>query len=698
MSSETINTICFECHSRCGVLLEVKDGKLTGIRGDKEHPFSRGFICPKARACMEIVYHPERITKPLVRVGDKAGGRFEETTWDLALDIIAEKLLGYREKWGAESVVLGQGTTRGLPPSIGPFLSLFGSPNYMTPLNYSGGPIIVGSVATCGFSMADADYKNSKCIVLWAHNPAASWAGLFMHNINQGLKSGAKLIVVDPRGTNLAKKSDHWLPIRPGTDVALALCFIRIIIENGLYDQEFVEKWTTGFDKLQEHVAPFTPERVADITWLAADDIKATALTLAKTSPTAFGLGMAGVCHANDAFDLVRSLTIISAITGNLEVPGGNMKCTAPTGRRSCYGMEFDPLYNLPEEQAQKKLGLDTYPLSAKILMTSFSESIWPAILEGKPYPVKAVGLFANNSLCAYGNSPQVKEALTRLDFLFSADYFHTPTTALSDVILPPAHWTERDDVEDLLMKNHVFCQPKAVDPVPECWDEKKILIDLAKKMNLKGYYESVTELLDHRLEKTGLTFEAFKQVGKFSNPIEYRSYEKYNGFLTASKKVELYSDALESMGIEPMPVFREPGESPGNTPNLYEEFPLVLTTGARNIVYYHSAHRNIPSLRKHSPDPELQIHPQTAAELGIVDGEWVYLASPRGRVEIKARFFKHIHPKVVAAPHGYWYGVEDGWRRLNINMLTDNKPLDPVTAGPPIKALLCRVEKVDSA
>ena len=698
MRSETIRTICFECHSRCGVLLQVKDGKLTGIKGDKENPFSHGYVCPKGCAFKEIIYHPERITKPLVRVGDKGRGRFEETSWNRALDIIAEKLLDCREKWGAESVVFGQGTTRGMPPSIGRFLSCFGSPNYMAPLNYSGGPILVGGVATCGFSLFDPDYKNSKCIVLWAHNPEASWPGLYMYNINQAIKTGAKLIVVDPRGTNLAKKADHWLPIRPGTDVALALCMINIIIENGLYDREFVEKWTAGFDKFRKHVSPFTPKRCAEITWLSVNDIEKAAFAFAETRPAAIGPGMAGACQANDAFDLVRSLTILSAITGNLEVPGGNMKCVPPTGKRACYGSEFNPFVNLPKEQAEKKLGLDTYPLMAKILIPTPSETVWPAILEGKPYPVKAIGLFANNAMCAYGNSMHVKEALTRLDFLFAVDYFHTPTTALADVILPPAHWTERDDVEDLAMQNHVFCQPKAVEPVPECRDEKQILIDLAAKMNLKDYWGSVTEILDYRLEKIGMTFEAFKQVGKFSNPVEYRSYERLNGFRTSSKKVELYSEALESQGLDPMPVFREPAESPASTPDLYKEYPLVLTTGGRNILYYHSAHRNIPSLRKHAPDPELQIHPRTAAELGINDEEWVHLVSPRGRVEIKACFFAHIHPKVVHAPHGFWYGVEDGWRRVNVNMITDNQPLCPVSAGPPIKALLCRVEKIDPA
>ena len=264
MNTKIIQSICFECHSRCGVLLEVKDGKLTGIKGDKTHPFSHGYICPKGRAAMEIIYHPERITRPLLRTGKKGSNRFEETSWDNALDVIAEKLLDSREKFGAESVVFGSGTTRGMAPYLNRFLSVFGSPNFMAPSNMSGGPIVMGSAATCGFGLVDPDYADTSCMLLWAHNPEASWPGLYMYDIRQGLKKGAKLIVIDPRGTNLAKKADHWLQIRPGTDVALVLCFINYIIENNLYDKDFVENWTVGFNRLKAHVAEFTIEKCAE--------------------------------------------------------------------------------------------------------------------------------------------------------------------------------------------------------------------------------------------------------------------------------------------------------------------------------------------------------------------------------------------------------------------------------------------------
>ncbi|MFZ5562713.1 MAG: molybdopterin-dependent oxidoreductase, partial [Thermodesulfobacteriota bacterium] len=246
MAATKVKTICFECHSRCGLVLEVESGRVTGVQGDKDHPHSHGYSCPKGRACMEIIYHPDRITTPLIKVGDRRGARFEKASWEDALSRIAERLLESREKWGAESVVFGSGTTRGMAPYINRFLALFGSPNFMAPSNMSGGPLALGSATTTGFGLVDPDYASTRCMLLWAHNPENSWPGLYLYDINQGLKKGATLIVVDPRGTRFAKKADHWLRLRPGTDVALVLSFIHVIIENGLYDKPFVEQWTSG--------------------------------------------------------------------------------------------------------------------------------------------------------------------------------------------------------------------------------------------------------------------------------------------------------------------------------------------------------------------------------------------------------------------------------------------------------------------
>ena len=414
----------------------------------------------------------------------------------------------------------------------------------------------------------------------------------------------------------------------------------------------------------------------------------------ATTKPACIGPGMAGASQTPNAFDLNRGLASLAAITGNLEVAGGNPNYRPPAGRRTCYGTDFSVMNNLPKEQALKRIGLDIFPIITRA--SGIPEQLWKAILEEKPYPVKGLGLFASNAVCAYANSGHVHKALSEIDFLFAIDYFQTPTTELADVVLPPAHWTERDDVEDIMMANYIFCQPKALEPVPECRDEKQILVDLAKKMGLKNYWNSVKEGLDYRLETIGMNFEEFKEKGSFCNPVIYKSYES-NGFgnPSGSGKVDLYSEASAMQGANPLPTYTEPLQSPVSTPELYKEYPLILTTGGRNVVYYHSAHRNIPSLRKLSPDPELDINPETAKGLLLSDGEWVRMKTTTGCAEIRISFNNDMHPKVVHSPHGYWYGIKDGWKRVNINILTSNEPQCRATASVPTRAILCRIEKM---
>jgi anaerobic selenocysteine-containing dehydrogenase len=704
MSSKIIKSSCFEagCHARCGVLLEVEDGKIISIKGNKEHPFSQGFMCPKGRAFREVVDHPERITQPLMRVGEKGSGRFEPVSWDMALDTIAENLKANKEKHGAESLVFGAGTVRGNHPHINRFLADYGSPNFMSPINMSGGPVIMGSAIISGLGILGPDYANTKCVTLWGHNPEQSFPGLLLSGINKALKGGAKLIVVDPRGIRMAHKADHWLQLRPGTDAALALGMINVIIENGLYDKDFVEKWTVGFNRLKEHVKAFPLEKCSEITGVPAEDIKAAAVTFANAESAAMGPGMASMCQQSNAFQIGRALTCLIAITGNLDVPGGTPNWQAPTGDYQHFGPHHDVCLNLPQEQADKQLPRVTnFPLWGIIPLTIPCETVWPAMLEGDPYWVKACGLFANNAMCAYGNSEMVKAALSKLDFLFCIDFFHNPTTLLADVILPPAHWTERDDIEDTIMMNHVFACPKAVEPRGECWNEKDIFSELAKRMGFENYWKDAVDSLDYRLKPIDLTYEKLKEMNWHSIPVEYKTYEKA-GFATESTKVELYSELCENMGYSGLPFFEESFESPVSTPELAKEYPLILTTGGRDVAYFHSSLRNIPSLRKLTPDPELHINPETARSLNIEDGEWVHVVTRRGRIEQKTSYFEHIKPEVVHIPHGFWYGkddskadIEEGWNKINVNQLTDNENLCPATASVPTKAMLCRVEKI---
>jgi anaerobic selenocysteine-containing dehydrogenase len=242
-------------------------------------------------------------------------------------------------------------------------------------------------------------------------------------------------------------------------------------------------------------------------------------------------------------------------------------------------------------------------------------------------------------------------------------------------------------------MYGAAYAQQKAVEPVGECWDEKKMLIELAARLGLKDFWKSTREALDDRLEFTGMTFDQLiEKGGRTRSPFSYRQYEKDGSFNTPTGKFEFYSESFEKLGLDPIPAHHEPPESPVSTPGLASEYPFVLTTGARDVAYYHSALRNIASLRKLSPEPTVEINPKTAGSLDIEEGDWVLVETRRGSITRRAKLFDGIHPQVIHVSHGWWYDYEPEWKQVNVNILTDNENLDSILGSEPLKGALCRV------
>jgi anaerobic selenocysteine-containing dehydrogenase len=323
------------------------------------------------------------------------------------------------------------------------------------------------------------------------------------------------------------------------------------------------------------------------------------------------------------------------------------------------------------------------------------------AMREGVPYPVKAFLVFGNNTLATYGGAREAQEALARLDLLVVADLFMTPTAELADIVLPAASWPELDQLAGLptLAANVVLAQQKAV-RVGECRSDEEIFVDLARRMKLPVGTESVDEVLAGQLAAgCGLSLEEIRERGFHKMPMRYRKYEE-RGFRTPTGRIELYSTRLEAMGYDPLPSYQEPPESPLATPEVAREFPLVLTTGARIPFFFNSEHRQIARLRKAHPDPIVEIHPVTAAAAGIKRGDWVWIETRRGRIRQKARITDEIDPRVVHAEHGWWFPEQDGpehgiWQS-NANVLTSNAPpYDPAMGTYQLRALLCRIERV---
>ena len=689
-----VRTACRNCHGGCGVIAHVKDGKVIKVEGDPDSPISHGTMCSKGLAITQLAYHPDRILYPMKK-GDNG---WERITWDEALDTVAEKFKQVIKQYGPESIVIGQGTGRDYESHLYRFANLLGTPNVLTAGHMCYVSRVGATLITCG-NLPVCDYAaEPKCIVMWACNP--QWTNPDEYKGEgfwRAYKKGSKLIVIDPRKGFLAKKADLWLQLRPGTDAALALGFLHVIIDEGLYDEEFVENYLHGWEELKERVKEYPLERVEEITWVKGGVIRKAARMYATAKPACINWGVPTEQTLN-CTDCTRLLTGLMAVTGNLDVPGGNAFFVPPPVRTVS---RFSRHKDLSPEQRKKRLGGDQYKLASRVALIT-PKVAWDAILTGKPYPLKAGLLCGSNPVITRANAREAYEALKKLEFLVVIDFFLTPTAELADIFLPAGTWLEQNHVADNWKRHgYVLARQKAAE-IGECWQDHKIFQELGKKMGQeKDWWDTVEDALDYLLEPAGLTWEAFKAKGHLRGEQVYRKY-KEKGFSTPTRKVELYSTVLEKWGHDSLPQYREVPESPISAPELFKDYPYILNAGLRTPTFFHSANRNIPWLREIRPDPLVEIHPATAKKHGIEEGQWVSIESPRGRVRERARLTDSIDPRVIVAEHGWWFPeIKDpghGWDTANINILTDNshESMDPVMGATNLRVLLCKISPCD--
>ena len=405
-----LKSVCRSCHGGCGVLLHVREGVLEKVEGDRESPLSHGRLCPIGTVTTDLVYHPDRLKYPLRRKGKRRSGEWERISWDDALDEISRRLLAIREQYGAEAIALGTGTGRHHIRWVSRFGHALGTPNWCEPgFAQCFHPRVNTSILTFG-DFPVSDYTGEvppACILFWGHNPVLSGPdGETRFNVWEALAHDPRTIVIDPRRTALAEKADLWLQIRPGADDALALAMINTIIGEKLYDEPFVTQWTHGFAELAAHVKKFTPEWAEPITWVAADKIRAAAHLFAQTKPALLDWGCA-IEHTPKCIQTIRAVSMLPALTGNIDVPGGWVFGMKGLGR-------FPSLIeNLTPEANAKRLGADQFKLlggEGADLPAAHIPTLLRAMREGKPYPVKAFLVFGNNTLTTYANTSQVYE------------------------------------------------------------------------------------------------------------------------------------------------------------------------------------------------------------------------------------------------------------------------------------------------
>ncbi|NLP44038.1 MAG: molybdopterin-dependent oxidoreductase [Peptococcaceae bacterium] len=714
----------------CGMKLHIKDGKLVKVEGDPEHPISQGRLCVRCLTLPEYVHHPQRIIYPMKRVGKRGEDKWQRISWDEAWDIIVEKINYFKDNYGAESIVVFGGTGREACLYYYPLgFSSIGTPNVCYALSgwscYGPRCSITDYILGAGYPEIDfagyypdrydnPNYTLPKYIVLWGKNPLMSNPdGFYGHSLIDMMKRGTKIICVDPRIHWLATRAEHVLQLRPGTDTALALGILNVLINEELYDKDFVENWCYGFEELKERVQEYPPEKVSEITWVPKEKIIEVARILGTCHPAPIQWGLA-VDENPNGVQLGHAILSIIAITGNLDVPGG-ITLGPPAALLGKWRMETRS--QMPEELWEKRIGAKEWPALSTAMATTHPDETLDTLETGKPYKLR-MGWFNSSNFISPTCSAQPDRwyrALQQLEFCVVQDTFMTPTAmAFGDIFLPLPTFAEHDGVVITHFgRNAIFlgAMNKAFE-VGECKSDIEVCIELGKRLHPEHWpWNTAEEFFDDQLKpELGISFDDLRNMGVYQPKYEYKKYEKgllrfdgEPGFNTVTGKVELCSTLFESWGEDPLPYFQEPHYSPVSTPELFSEYPFVLTTGARTFTSFHSEHRQVPTLREITPDPIMEIHPDSAASLGIKDGDWVCMENMYGKAKMKAHVTPTIHPKVVHAQHGWWFPEKEaeepslyGVWESNINTLIPHKHIGKLGFGAPFKSLICKVYKVE--
>jgi anaerobic selenocysteine-containing dehydrogenase len=657
-------------------------------------------------------------------VGERGSGQWERITWDEAIDIAADKFGEIINKYGAESIAAAIGSLyRQHGTMTNRFLRALGSPNIITDDDICEGMGSIADRATCGEHITKyrycPDMLNTKTIVLWGTNWAVSYNPKWRSLYRRGKRNNdVKLIVIDPRKTEEAREALMWLKIRPGTDGALAMGMMHIIVKEELYDKDFVRDWTHGFDKLCERLEEYTPERVAEICELPVQQIIDATRYMMENGPTGFSVGIGCNQHTNST-QTHRALCCLLAIMGAIDTPGGNvfLKGKVHSGTQPFFKIWSDPKDRLPREKELKRLGADRYPLWAHpdgLFHASVTRDVFDAMLTGKPYPVKGFFCCSTNYVMTHPNPKKQWEAFKKLDFLLTVEWMWTPMAEIADLILPTTHWVEENAVDVVAIPDTraLSIRRAGISPLGEAKDTGDMHCLIIQKMIDKGYIEdeeeirrvfpwkSSREFVDWTIEGTGITFEqlAAEKTGViFAPPPTYRTYEE-TGFRTPTKKVELHSTIFEKFGLDPLPGYEEHLLSDRVRPDLAEEFPYILNTGKRSYFIQNGRYLDSPSLRSYEPYAMVEISPTLGEKEGIEEGDWVSVVSPFGEAKFKA-MFRDIHEKTVHVGHARWYpelpGPEHGMFISNGNCLLDYDPCDPYTSVLAGKGVPCKLIKL---
>ena len=748
------------CHPvGCSLKLYVdKDGRLDHVEGDENDPVTHGRLCPRCLALKDYIYNPSRVVYPMRRdPADRGKDKWERTTWDEALALIKKNYEEITGKFGKESMVVFQGTGRNGMLTANFIMTIFKTPNVVytqsgyacyQPRSFTA-QFVAGTFypevdTGCGLvgGMDNPEYVLPEVVVMWGKDPLQSNPdGFFGHSVIDLMKRGTKLIVVDPRVNWLSTRALVHLRVRPGTDAAMAMCWANVIISEKLYDEEFVDRWCYGFDEFAQRIADMTPERAAEICEVEAEDILRAVRAYASAKPAAIAWGLAFDQNWNGA-QAAHGVVACIALTGNLDVPGGNvvgqinttMSLKKKDGEEADDEVELDEegqdgaqtgglskgtkaakmgWYAMDEETRNKCIGADKYPFFTRSSGPN-ADCMLDALETDQPYPLRMAWIQSSNFLAPTNSAETDRwhDALVKsIKFAFGTDCFITPTIqACCDVFLPLATVAEQDCINQTHYGSATMnwgASSKAIN-VGEAHSDQEIEVLLAKTIGhgAEKFFDTAIDWFEAVRLHGERTFEEMRVAVKTCEHKYYRKYEKgmlrpdgQVGFNTPSGRVELWSSMYIQAGENPLPYYKEPPYSPKARPDLVEEYPFILTTGARRIEFFHSEHRQIPRLRELNPDPLLEINPDDARELGLTDSQWVSIENLFGEAKLKAKISPIVRRGTVMAQHGWWFperdpeepSLFDVWQS-NVNTLIPVHHNNPMGYTAPYKSMNCKV------
>lgn len=706
--------LCGICPAGCWVEVGLKNSRLVDIKADSSHTL--GMICRRGEHAPEIVYSKHRLRYPMKRVGHKSSYEFERISWDEAYDTIVHNLNRIKGESGPEAVAIytGRGAQelslcdmfqpRGvMVSSASNILFPFGSPNTMgvgalcyVSLYMIAPHVTMGRMQTNMFT----SIEDSEMVLVWGTNPATDSPPVDMYRLEATAKRGSDIVVIDPRRTETVTRTNaQWVPVRPGSDGALALSMIEVMIEEELYDEDFAENWCHGFEALATYVQHFRPEVVETITGVPADTIRDMTHRLCNASG-ACPLMYTGFEYSNSGVQAIRAVLTLFALAGQLDVPGGiglTMLDSDFPINRSC---------NQANPDLDLAVARDKFPIYSNYRGESHAGGLVDSVVKGEPYHVRGLLIHGASLLTSWPQTPIWRETLSRLDFLACIDRQLTADAAYADIILPA---TTMFEIDSYMTYGPIFrLRQKVIEPVGEARNDYLIMAELAKRLGYGHLYpQTEEEMLRLALTGSGYTLEDVKAAGgwiKLPTPMmEYKKWQKgglrkdgKSGFDTPTGKFEIWSTILEDYGYEPLPKYIEPSEGPLGSPEVAEKFPLVFNSGARPQTDFRSQHHGIKGLVKDYPEPTVEINTEDAGERGIKSGDIVAVRTPRGSVPFRARVTSDIVKGAVECTMGGGTPIgPKAWQQWNVNELTDITNYDEISGFPVYKALLCEVVKV---